>query len=70
MAHFSFLHNNLSLRLIFPEGQGVFCIDAKPWQGRVSAQGPSWHVEQREQDQTFNTSIEQVEDPLKAITVK
>lgn len=37
----------------------------------MSAHNQKWHVQVKEEDQNFtNTCIEQIEDPLKAITVK
>lgn len=59
------------LFFIFYPGQGIFCIDVKPWRGTVSAHNQNWHVQVKEEDQNFtNTRIEQTEDPLKAIMVK
>lgn len=52
------------------QGQGIFCIDVKPWRGTVSANGHSWLVQEKAEDQNFcNTYIEQIEDPIKAIMV-
>ncbi|KAM9715625.1 uncharacterized protein ACNS7B_021874 isoform 1-T3 [Menidia menidia] len=59
------------INVVFLTGQGVFCIDVKHWRGTVSAHNKNWTVQVREEDQNFvNTCIEQVEDPLKAITTK
>lgn len=59
------------INVIILAGHGVFCIDLKPWRGIVSAQKQNWHVQLKEEDQNFtNTSVEQVEDPLKAIMTK
>ena len=62
---------NLMIISLFYSGQGIFCMDVKPWRGAVSAHNQNWHVQVKEEDQNFtNTCIEQTEDPLKAITVK
>ncbi|KAJ3607584.1 hypothetical protein NHX12_024635, partial [Muraenolepis orangiensis] len=59
------------LNIILLTGQGVFCLDVKPWRGAVSAQGRSWHVQLQQDDQGLNnTCIEQVDDPLLAVTTK
>ncbi|XP_074476107.1 uncharacterized protein LOC141758508 isoform X2 [Sebastes fasciatus] len=59
------------INIVVLTGQGIFCIDVKPWRGTVSAHNQNWHVQVKEEDQNFtNTCIEQVEDPLKAITTK
>lgn len=59
------------INVVILTGQGVFCIDVKPWRGTVSAQNQNWHVQLKTEDQNFtNTCIEQVEDPIKAITTK
>ncbi|KAM4525513.1 uncharacterized protein PAE49_001425 isoform 1-T1 [Odontesthes bonariensis] len=57
--------------IVILAGQGIFCIDVKPWRGTVSAHNKNWHVQVKEEDQNFvNTCIEQIEDPLKAIMTK
>ncbi|XP_061561851.1 uncharacterized protein si:zfos-911d5.4 [Phycodurus eques] len=57
--------------IVILTGRGIFCIDIKPWRGLVSAHDRKWHVQVKEKDQNFsNTCIEQMEDPLKAITLK
>ncbi|KAI3365167.1 hypothetical protein L3Q82_010267 [Scortum barcoo] len=59
------------INIIILTGQGIFCIDVKPWRGTVSAHNQNWHVQVKEEDQNFtNTCIEQIEDPLKAIMTK
>lgn len=59
------------INLVILTGQGIFCIDVKPWRGTVSANNQNWHVQVKEEDQNFtNTRIEQIEDPLKAIMTK
>ncbi|XP_035002193.1 uncharacterized protein si:zfos-911d5.4 [Hippoglossus stenolepis] len=59
------------INIVILTGHGIFCIDVKPWRGTVSAQNQNWHVRVKEEDQNFtNTCIEQIEDPLKAITTK
>ncbi|XP_047464068.1 uncharacterized protein si:zfos-911d5.4 [Mugil cephalus] len=59
------------INIVFLTGQGIFCLDVKPWRGVVSAHNQNWHVQVKEEDQNLtNTCIEQVEDPLKAITTK
>nr|XP_046233456.1 uncharacterized protein si:zfos-911d5.4 isoform X2 [Scatophagus argus] len=59
------------INIVILTGQGIFCIDVKPWRGTVSAHNQSWHVQVKEEDQSFtNTCIEQTEDPLKAIMTK
>ncbi|XP_030255188.1 uncharacterized protein LOC115570672 [Sparus aurata] len=59
------------INIVILTGQGIFCMDVKPWRGAVSAQNQNWHVQVKEEDQNFtNTCIEQTEDPLKAITTK
>ncbi|CAK6956767.1 uncharacterized protein si:zfos-911d5.4 [Scomber scombrus] len=59
------------INIVILTGQGIFCIDVKPWRGTVSAHNQNWHVQVKEEDQNFtNTCIEQMEDPLKAITTK
>ncbi|XP_071763751.1 uncharacterized protein LOC139918329 [Centroberyx gerrardi] len=59
------------INVVILSGQGVFCIDVKPWRGSVSACNQNWHVQVKEEDQNFtNTCIEQMEDPLKAIMTK
>uniref|UniRef100_W5K9V3 Si:zfos-911d5.4 n=1 Tax=Astyanax mexicanus TaxID=7994 RepID=W5K9V3_ASTMX len=49
---------------------GVYCIDVKTWTGAVSPQGQNtWHLQVKEEEPNFtNTSIQQVPDPLQAIT--
>lgn len=45
-------------------------MDVKPWSGTVCAHNQNWHVQVKDKDENFtNTHIEQVEDPLKAVTV-
>ncbi|KAM9425616.1 uncharacterized protein KZ484_011329 isoform 2-T2 [Pholidichthys leucotaenia] len=59
------------INLIILTGQGIVCIDVKPWRGTVSTHNQNWHVQVKEEGQNFtNTCIEQIEDPLKAITTK
>ncbi|XP_078135547.1 uncharacterized protein LOC144536337 [Sander vitreus] len=59
------------INIVILTGQGIFCIDVKPWRGTVSAQNQNWHVQVKEADQNVaNTCIEQIEDPLKAIKTK
>ncbi|KAM7370660.1 hypothetical protein PAMP_010189 [Pampus punctatissimus] len=59
------------INVVVLTGKGIFCIDVKPWRGTVSAHNQNWHVQVKEEDQNFtNTCIEQIEDPLKAITTK
>ncbi|XP_026206542.1 uncharacterized protein si:zfos-911d5.4 [Anabas testudineus] len=59
------------INVVILTGQGIFCIDVKPWRGTVSAHNRNWHVQVKEEDQNFtNTCIEQIEDPLKAIMTK
>ncbi|KAM3592611.1 uncharacterized protein V6R79_022057 [Siganus canaliculatus] len=59
------------ISIIILAGQGIFCIDVKPWKGTVSAPNQNWHVQVKEEDQNLtNTRVEQIEDPLKAITTK
>lgn len=57
------------ISIVILSGQGIFCIDVKVWRGTVSVRNHNWHVQVREEDLS-NTCIEQVEDPLKAITTK
>lgn len=57
--------------LLILSGQGVFCLDLKHWRGTVSAHKQAWHVQLKQEDRGLsNTSIEQVEDPVQAITTK
>ncbi|XP_008288660.1 uncharacterized protein LOC103363606 [Stegastes partitus] len=59
------------INFVILTGQGIFCIDVKPWRGAVSAHNQNWHVQVKEEDQNFtNTCIEQIEDPLRAIMTK
>ncbi|KAA8581432.1 hypothetical protein FQN60_003013, partial [Etheostoma spectabile] len=59
------------INIVILTGQGIFCIDVKPWRGTVSTQNQNWHVQVKEEDQNVaNTCIEQIEDPLKAIKTK
>ncbi|XP_028286302.1 uncharacterized protein LOC114451704 [Parambassis ranga] len=59
------------INIVILTGQGIFCLDVKQWRGNVSAHNQNWHVQVKEEDQNFtNTCIEQIEDPLKAITTK
>ncbi|XP_029953910.1 uncharacterized protein LOC115393189 [Salarias fasciatus] len=59
------------ISIVILSGQGIFCIDVKVWRGAVYIRNQNWHVRVRDEDQDFtNTCIEQVEDPLKAITTK
>ncbi|XP_078794113.1 uncharacterized protein si:zfos-911d5.4 isoform X2 [Oryzias latipes] len=59
------------INIVILTGQGVFCIDLKPWKGTVSAHNPKWHVQVKEEDgDLINTCIEQIEDPLKALMSK
>ncbi|XP_035518452.1 uncharacterized protein si:zfos-911d5.4 [Morone saxatilis] len=59
------------INIVILTGQGIFCMDVKPWRGTVSAHNQNWHVQVKEEDQNFtNTCIEQIEDPLKAIMTK
>ncbi|XP_034414771.1 uncharacterized protein si:zfos-911d5.4 [Cyclopterus lumpus] len=59
------------INIVILTGQGIFCIDVKPWRGTVSAHKQNWHLQVKEEDQHFtNTCIEQIEDPLKAIMTK
>ncbi|XP_069548016.1 uncharacterized protein [Brachyistius frenatus] len=62
---------NDDINIVVLTGQGIFCIDVKPWKGTVSAHNQKWHMQVSEEDQNFtNTCIEQIDDPLKAITTK
>ncbi|XP_010749039.3 uncharacterized protein si:zfos-911d5.4 [Larimichthys crocea] len=66
-----FQKTNDDINIVIFTGQGIFCIDVKPWRGTVSAHNQNWHVQVKEEDQNFtNTRIEQTEDPLKAIMTK
>ncbi|KAI4880736.1 hypothetical protein NFI96_021849 [Prochilodus magdalenae] len=58
------------ISLLVLTGSGVYCIDVKPWAGVVSAQAPNtWHLRMKEEEPNFtHTSIQQVSDPLQAIT--
>ncbi|XP_028331723.1 uncharacterized protein LOC114481254 [Gouania willdenowi] len=57
--------------IVILSGQGIFCIDVKPWRGTLSDHNHQWHLQVKEKDQNFtNTYIEQVEDPLKALMLK
>uniref|UniRef100_A0A1A7WBK9 NERD domain-containing protein n=1 Tax=Iconisemion striatum TaxID=60296 RepID=A0A1A7WBK9_9TELE len=59
------------INIVILTGQGIFCIDVKPWKGTVSAHNKVWHVQVKEEDQNFtNTCVEQMDDPLKAVTTK
>ncbi|KAK0142124.1 hypothetical protein N1851_020190 [Merluccius polli] len=59
------------VNVIILAGQGVFCLDLKPWRGTVSAHKQAWHVQLRQEDRGLpNTCIEQVDDPIQAITTK
>ncbi|XP_061088130.1 uncharacterized protein si:zfos-911d5.4 isoform X2 [Conger conger] len=59
------------INLVILTGRAVFCIDVKCWRGEVSAHNQHWQLQQKEEDQNFtNTSIQQVADPLQAITTK
>ncbi|XP_041830059.1 uncharacterized protein si:zfos-911d5.4 [Melanotaenia boesemani] len=59
------------INIVILTGQGIFCVDVKPWRGTVSAHNQNWHVQVKEEDQNFtNTCIEQIQDPLKAIMTK
>ncbi|KAM8837478.1 uncharacterized protein AB9W97_002641 isoform 1-T1 [Spinachia spinachia] len=59
------------INIVILTGQGIFCVDVKPWRGAVSANGHNWHVQVKEEEQNLtNTCIEQMEDPLKAIMTK
>ncbi|XP_017289503.1 uncharacterized protein si:zfos-911d5.4 [Kryptolebias marmoratus] len=59
------------INIVVLTGQGIFCIDVKPWRGTVSAHNKSWHVRVTEEDQNFtNTCIEQIDDPITAVTTK
>ncbi|XP_068593062.1 uncharacterized protein si:zfos-911d5.4 [Cebidichthys violaceus] len=59
------------INIVILTGQGIFCIDVKPWRGTVSAHNHNWHLQVKEEDQNFtNTCIEQIEDPVKAIMTK
>ncbi|MCI4384623.1 hypothetical protein PGIGA_G00040870 [Pangasianodon gigas] len=60
------------INLIILTGAGVYCMDVKPWRGVVSAPAPNtWHIQVKEEEQNFtNTSIQQIPDPLQAITTK
>ncbi|XP_053710464.1 uncharacterized protein si:zfos-911d5.4 [Synchiropus splendidus] len=59
------------ISIILVAGQGLYCIDVKLWRGKVSAHNLKWHIQVQERDQCIsNTSIEQTEDPLKAILEK
>lgn len=59
------------INVVILTGQGIFCIDVKPWRGTVSTQNQKWQIQVKEEDQNFtNTCIEQTEDPLKALTTK
>ncbi|XP_046710710.1 uncharacterized protein si:zfos-911d5.4 [Silurus meridionalis] len=58
--------------LIILTGAAVYCIDVKAWGGMISAPAPNtWHIKVKEEEQNFtNTSIQQIRDPLQAITMK
>ncbi|KAM9837278.1 uncharacterized protein ACBR49_018003 [Aulostomus maculatus] len=59
------------INVVILTGQGIFCIDVKPWRGKVSAHNQKWHVQVKEEDQNCtNTCIEQIEDPIEAIMTK
>ncbi|XP_056286713.1 uncharacterized protein si:zfos-911d5.4 [Pseudoliparis swirei] len=59
------------INIVILTGQGIFCIDVKPWRGTVSAHKQNWHLQVKEEDHNLtNTCIEQIEDPLKAIMTK
>lgn len=60
------------INLVILTGAGVYCIDVKTWTGAVSPQGQNtWHLQVKEEEPNFtNTSIQQVPDPLQAITRK
>ncbi|KAJ4941104.1 hypothetical protein JOQ06_027391 [Pogonophryne albipinna] len=59
------------INIVILTGQGIFCIDVKPWRGTVSAHNQNWHLQVKEEDQNVtNTCIEQIEDPLKAVMTK
>ncbi|XP_019902630.2 uncharacterized protein si:zfos-911d5.4 isoform X2 [Esox lucius] len=59
------------INLIILTGHGVFCVDVKTWRGTVSAQKQHWHVLLKQENPSLtNTSVEQVADPLEAITTK
>ncbi|CAL8304309.1 unnamed protein product [Lota lota] len=59
------------INIIILTGQGVFCLDLKPWRGTVSAHKRVWHVQLRQEDQGLpKTCIEQEDDPVQAITTK
>ncbi|XP_064176756.1 uncharacterized protein si:zfos-911d5.4 [Anguilla rostrata] len=59
------------INLVLLTGRAVFCIDIKCWRGKVSAQNQNWQLQQKKEDQNFtNTSIQQVADPIEAITTK
>ncbi|RVE59755.1 hypothetical protein OJAV_G00191620 [Oryzias javanicus] len=57
--------------IVILTGQGVYCIDLKPWRGAVSTHNIKWHVQVKEEDRDLtNTCIKQIEDPLKALMTK
>ncbi|XP_034050224.1 uncharacterized protein si:zfos-911d5.4 [Thalassophryne amazonica] len=59
------------INIVILTGQGIFCLDVKNWGGAVSAHDQNWHVMVKIKDHNFtNTHIEQIEDPLRAITIK
>ncbi|XP_028991089.1 uncharacterized protein si:zfos-911d5.4 isoform X2 [Betta splendens] len=66
-----FENSDDDINVVILTGQGIFCVDVKAWSGTVSAHNRKWHVQVREEARNVtNTCIEQVEDPLKAITTK
>ncbi|KAJ8013633.1 hypothetical protein DPEC_G00031840 [Dallia pectoralis] len=59
------------INLVMLTGHGVFCIDVKTWRGTVAAQKQYWHVQLKQENQNLtNATVEQVADPLEAITIK
>lgn len=59
------------ISMVLLTGHGIYCMDVKPWSGTVCAHNQNWHVQLKDRDLNFtNTLIEQVEDPLNAVTRK
>ncbi|XP_056433747.1 uncharacterized protein si:zfos-911d5.4 [Gadus chalcogrammus] len=62
---------NDDINIVLLTGRGVFCLDLKPWRGAVSAHQRGWHVQLRQEGGDLpNTCVEQVDDPVQAITTK
>ena len=64
------LISTVTLTCLPYEGHGVYCLDLKPWRGVVSAHQRGWHVQlQQKVGDLHNTCVEQLNDPVRAITV-